>query len=420
MGSRKNNKSRKKRGGHSPYTVNVTGYYKPEIDGNKKLVDIVVNNKQDSDKYFNTYKVYPDEPTLINDLKDFVNIDKDEIENMNYRLKPFFDTNLDKTSELIPKQSIIVVNNDKDMAKVKTANEIIEKLNEMKGGSLFGKKIPNKRLSKDDFLKLMPEDLDKFAPGDIDVPKDIENNPDIIKQLQRYYFANIVKEDIYKDNDNFKNLLKTNAFFNIIAKKIGLIRDYIPLKWLDETKEDKHATETVLKKLLEQPQNQNSINTDSIILENVNKSNFFDNTKKRMQVFNLTRKLNSETGNLNNEIAKILGTDLKSSLVNGINSVKTIGNKGIESITKGIDSAKVYGKEGLESVKTMGNKGIESITKGIDSAKVYGNKGIESVKTQIRNNKTKKAIRNITSANTDLNNIILKIYTLEDLKWDKL
>jgi hypothetical protein len=308
----------------------------------------------------------------------------------------------------------------------------------MKGGSLFGKKIPNKRLSKDDFLKLIPEDLDKFAPGDIDVPKDIENNPDIIKQLHRYYFANIVKEDIYKDNDNFKNLLKTNAFFNIIAKKIGLIRDYIPLKWLDETKEDKHDTETVLKKLLEQPQNQNSINTDSIIVENVNKSNFFDNTKKRMQVFNITRKLNSETGNLNNEIAKILGTDLKSSLVNGINSAKVYGKEGIESITKGIDSAKVYGKEGiesitkgidsakvygnkgiesvktmgnegLESVKTMGNKGIESITKGIDSAKVYGNKGIESVKTQIRNNKTKKAIRNITSANTDLNNIIQKI-----------
>ena len=413
MGSRKNNKSRKKRGGHSPYTVNVTGYYKPEIDGNKKLVDIVVNNKQDSDKYFNTYKVYPDEPTLINDLKDFVNIDKDEIENMNYRLKPFFDANPDKTSELIPKQSIIVVNNDKDMAKVKTANEIIEKLNEMKGGSLFKteKTSPAKRLSKDDFLKLMPEDLDKFAPGDIDVPKDIENNPDIIKQLQRYYFANIVKEDIYKDNDNFKNLLKTNAFFNIIAKKIGLIRDYIPLKWLDETKEDKHATETFLKTLLEQPQNQNSINTDSIILENVNKSNFFDNTKKRMQVFNLTRKLNSETGNLNNEIAKILGTDLKSSLVNGINSAKNIGNKGIESITKGIESVKVYGNKGIESVKTMGKEGIESITKGIDSAKVYGNKGIESVKTQIRNNKTKKAIRNITSANTDLNNIILKIYT---------
>ena len=404
MGSRKNNKSRKKRGGHSPYTVNVTGYYKPEIDGNKKLVDIVVNNKQDSDKYFNTYKVYPDEPTLINDLKDFVNIDKDEIENMNYRLKPFFDANLDKPSELIPKQSIIVVNNDKDMAKVKTANEIIEKLNKMQGGSLFEteKTSPAKRLSKDDFLKLMPEDLDKFAPGDIDVPKDIENNPDIIKQLQRYYFANIVKEDIYKDNDNFKNLLKTNAFFNIIAKKIGLIRDYIPLKWLDETKEDKHATETFLKTLLEQPQNQNSINTDSIILENVNKSNFFDNTKKRMQVFNLTRKLNSEAGNLNKEISKILGTDFKSSLVkmrdNGINSAKNIGNKGIESITKGIDSAKVYGKEGLESVKTLGNKGIE-----------YGNKGIESVKTQIRNNKTKKAIRNITTANSDLNNIIQNI-----------
>ena len=412
MGSRKNNKSRKKRGGHSPYTVNVTGYYKPEIDGNKKLVDIVVNNKQDSDKYFNTYKVYPDEPTLINDLKDFVNIDKDEIENMNYRLKPFFDANLDKTSELIPKQSIIVVNNDKDMAKVKTANEIIEKLNKMQGGSLFKteKTSPAKRLSKDDFLKLMPEDLDKFAPGDIDVPKDIENNPDIIKQLQRYYFANIVKEDIYKENDNFKNLLKTNAFFNIIAKKIGLIRDYIPLKWLDETKEDKHATETFLKTLLEPPQNQFS---NPLIPENVNKSNFFDNTKKRMQVFNLTRKLNSETGNLNNEIAKILGTDLKSSLVkmrdNGINSAKNIGNKGIESITKGIDSAKVYGKEGLESVKTMGKEGIESITKGIDSAKVYGNKGIESVKTQIRNNKTKKAIRNITSANANLNRIIQNI-----------
>jgi hypothetical protein len=386
MGSRKNNKSRKKRGGHSPYTVNVTGYYKPEIDGNKKLVDIVVNNKQDSDKYFNTYKVYPDEPTLINDLKDFVNIDKDEIENMNYRLKPFFDANLDKPSELIPKQSIIVVNNDKDMAKVKTANEIIEKLNKMQGGSLFKteKTSPAKRLSKDDFLKLMPEDLDKFAPGDIDVPKDIENNPDIIKQLQRYYFANIVKEDIYKENDNFKNLLKTNAFFNIIAKKIGLIRDYIPLKWLDETKEDKHATETFLKTLLEQPQNQNSINTDSIILENVNKSNFFDNTKKRMQVFNLTRKLNSEAGNLNKEISKILGTDFKSSLVkmrdNGINSAK--GNL---------------------------NRGIEYGSNVIDSAKGSVNRGIEYVKTQIRNNKTKKAIRNITSANANLNRIIQNI-----------
>ena len=305
---------------------------------------------------------------------------------MNYRLKPFFDANLDKPSELIPKQSIIVVNNDKDMAKVKTANEIIEKLNKMQGGSLFKteRKPHSKRLSKDDFLKLMPEDLDKFAPGDIDVPKDIENNPDIIKQLQRYYFANIVKEDIYKENDNFKNLLKTNAFFNIIAKKIGLIRDYIPLKWLDETKEDKHATETFLKTLLEQPQNQNSINTDSIILENVNKSNFFDNTKKRMQVFNLTRKLNSEAGNLNKEISKILGTDFKSSLVkmrdNGINSAK--GNL---------------------------NRGIEYGSNVIDSAKGSVNRGIEYVKTQIRNNKTKKAIRNITSANANLNRIIQNI-----------
>ena len=394
MGSRKNNKSRNKKGGHSPYTVNVTGYYKPDNGKPGKLVDIVVNNKQDSDKYFNTYKVYPDEPTLINDLKDFVNIDNDEIENMNYRLKPFFDAKPDENRKLIPKQRIIVVNDDKDMAKIKTANEIIEKLNEMQGGSLFKTEKSSNQLSEDQFLALKPEDLDKYAPGDIGLLT--QNKPNIIKQLQKYYLANIVKEKIYTNNDNFKNLLKTNAFFNIIAKKTGLINEYIPLKFLDETKKYKNVIENVIENGVEKitfKPNTGSSNNNQNIFPNV-----LDTTRKNEKQYAISN-INSANKNLNNEISKILGTDLKSSLVkmkdNGMASVKNMKDNG------------------MASLKNMGDKGMASAKNMGDKIKDYGINVGEKI-TSFKNSQTRKikkynAIDNLKSANDNLNNEIAKV-----------
>jgi hypothetical protein len=241
---KRKNKSRKN-GGSSPYAINVTGYYSPDTSNNAipgKLVDIVVNNNLDYDRYFNQYMVYPDKATFLNDLKDFFNFEKDEIKKMNYRLKPFFDASLNKTSDLIPKQRQIVVNSDKDMDKVKNTNELITKLNAIKGGSIFGK---NSTINPQ--TKLKPDELRKSKLLKQIIPKDIEelqneydiNNLNIqekIKQLQNYYFAIIENEEIYKNKTTIeqKNLLKNNAFFNIIAKKTELIPNYLPYKILDK------------------------------------------------------------------------------------------------------------------------------------------------------------------------------------------
>lgn len=245
---KRKNKSRKN-GGFSPYAINVTGYYSPDISNNGnpgKLVDIVVNNNLDYDRYFNQYMVYPDKATFLNDLKNFLNFEKDEITKMNYRLKPFFDTSLNKTSDLIPKQRQIVVNSDKDMEKVKNTNELIQKLNDIHGGGIFDKNstlqqklTPKKLMVQRDLEKITPKDIEEL-PGGYNI-----NNPEIqekIKQLQKYYFAIIEKDaKIYTPaNNNQKNLLKTNAFFNIIAKKTGLIPKYLPYKILNKNYDDKN------------------------------------------------------------------------------------------------------------------------------------------------------------------------------------
>ena len=204
--NKKSNKNKKKYliGGHSPHAIKIDGYYNNTANP-EDLIETIVSNEMDRERYHKTYNVYPDESTFLGDMKELVNFDEKEIEKINYRMNPFFDSK-DKGQQFIKKSRIIVVNDKKDIDKIKVAQKIFPAfINFLKLTASTKPVLKSNLKKKVSFAggnKTLKQSAKKYNGGD--------GNDDELKQ-----YREIV------DNSNINNFLKQQKL-NDVEKQIAI------------------------------------------------------------------------------------------------------------------------------------------------------------------------------------------------------
>jgi hypothetical protein len=133
------NKTKKKiKGGRGPVAIRTTGYYTRNASNEPdKLIETIVSNNMDPDRYFDTYGIYPydNPPSFWEDMTELINFDRDKIDKMKYRLTPFIKPGVNQG--IIEKSRIAVVNDEETVKKIKVARTLIAYLNTPAGSALI-------------------------------------------------------------------------------------------------------------------------------------------------------------------------------------------------------------------------------------------------------------------------------------------
>ena len=134
------NKTKKKiKGGRGPVAIRTTGYYTKNASNEPdKLIETIVSNNMDPDRYFDTYGIYPydNPPSFWEDMTELINFDKDKIDKMKYKLTPFIKPGVKQN--IIEKSRIAVVNDEETVKKIKVARTLIAYLSSPAGSTVVG------------------------------------------------------------------------------------------------------------------------------------------------------------------------------------------------------------------------------------------------------------------------------------------
>ena len=275
------NKTKKKiKGGRGPLAINTTGYYTKNASNEPdKLIEIIVSNNMDPDRYFDTYGIYPydNPPSFWEDMTELINFDRDNIDKMKYRLTPFIKPGVNQG--IIKKSRIAVVNDEETVNKIKVARNLIAYLNTPAGSalinalmngspvpvssgssvssdmsSLTGSFTPGSSTSGSSTMQPLTRSLSDMSSltGSLQTAGSRKRKPKksirkkTHKRNKKYYggagpkdYKDIFsisrnREDIInganitdpEEIDIAHELLKSKAFFNTIMKLTGKIRDY--------------------------------------------------------------------------------------------------------------------------------------------------------------------------------------------------